>query len=544
MTILSVAIGIFTQQALQTYSCPIIVSGSQAQMPIAQTSFNGIYAVSEGSGADYSMSLALELRAALLAGLSGTQTSGILTAACSTGNCSFDTTQGITYSSATFGTECIDASSLLSQSGLRDWNSSFATNGTNDNTTYGFDWSPDSGVSYQLNFGSVGGRWRNLLSLSRWTVDFEKLEMTLQQRQKVDSSFDSIVLVMPTISPCSHPSEYQASFGDSENTPMPPVNVSLCPQLHMPNISTFPGYFAISATVCFFYPRVRHFDGSIVNGRAQEEVVDDTIMQHSKASGTTIGSAIEPIWLAVLDPCVIDGIIYTSSNYSTGADLTNVSGTLVPTRCVYGFADPWYRAVEVQNGFSQAVTGISGVEDLPDECSPFNNYTQMSCYRAWWLNGVYNGGNASTASVGAFMNRGFDAFTNQLRMMGSDWYGAPSNITGQTFHNVVCTQFTWEWLIFPLGIVIGTVVFLLSALFFGPGEQETVWKASILPLLFYGLEERHRLGHERLWSADHLTAAAKKLDVKFSLEGESSDSWRLRGSGIQSSATNHATSTS
>lgn len=548
MTILSVAIGIFTQQALQTYSCTKPASGGLAQMPIAQTSFDGVKEVKEGSGADPNYALALELRAALIAGMAGTQTSGILTATCSTGNCTFDTIEGITYSSASIGSECVDASSLLGQSGQRDWVNNLDTslgNNTPISTTYTFPWIEGINVSYSVLDGvtaSSYGRWGNLLSfgslyeLGNHSPYFDELNLTLQQAQRVNASFDSIVFVMPTTSPCANPSDYQTYFEDYESTPMPPVNVSLCPQLHMPNVSTFPGYFAVSATVCFFYPHVEHFNGSVVNGRAQEETVGDATLMQSVASefDGTIGTTDELIWAALLDPCVVDdGVVYTGSNYTAGADLVNVSGTIVPTRCVYGFAFPWYKALESINAFSFAIAGSYSDDGAsPDTCLPYENYTQMSCTRAWWLNGLYGGGNASAASVGAYVGRGFAAFTDQLRMLGSDWDGAPLRVSGKTWHTVVCTRFNWEWLLFPLVIVCGTIVFLLSVLLVPgpPGEQEAVWKSSILPLLFYGLDERERLVEQRLSSAGKLTAAAKKLEVKFRLgEEQPHDGWRLWG---------------
>lgn len=541
MTILSVGIGIFTQQALQTYSCPKPASGGLAQMPIAQTSFDAVNRVKEGSGADPIYTLSLELRAALIAGFAGAQTSGILTATCSTGNCTFDAVDEITYSSATIGSECVDASSLLGQSGQRDWVTNFDTSQGNDtpiSTTYTFPWIPGINVSYNVLNGTIGssyGRWRNLMSfgslyeLGTSSPYFEELDMTMPQRQRVNASFDSIVFVMPTINPCADPSDYQEYFEDYEETPMPPVDVSLCPELHMLNVSTFPGYFTVSATVCFFYPYVENFNGSVVNGRAQEETVGEPIlMQAASGSDVSIGTADPLFWYALLDPCVVDdGVVYTSSNYTAGADLVNITGTLVPARCVYGFAYPWYKALESTSALSFSISGTTDAD--PDTCGPYENYTQMSCARAWWLNGVYHGGNASAASVGAFLGRGFAAFTDQLRMLGSDWDGAPLRVSGRTWHNVVCTRFHWEWLLFPLVVVCGTVVVLLSVLVTGPGAQEAVWKSSILPLLFYGLEERERLGEQRLWSAGQLTAAAKKLEVKFRLGGKQPDGWRLWG---------------
>lgn len=66
---------------------------------------------------DFLTRLDMPLRAALVSGLAETQSPNSLTPTCTSRNCTFPTTDSISYSSLGFSSECIDISSLTTQTG-------------------------------------------------------------------------------------------------------------------------------------------------------------------------------------------------------------------------------------------------------------------------------------------------------------------------------------------------------------------------------------------------------------------------------------------
>lgn len=216
-------------------------------------------------------------------------------------------------------------------------------------------------------------------------------------------------------------------------------------------------------------------------------------------------------YYSFLDPCIIEGTVYTNANISqVPGDLitirqSNDSEVTGPKLCLYGAS---YGAISTLGNVlsTSAFNMVASGDDSRGPCIPNFDYTKMRCLSTWWLEPLLNGGNASFDSISAVMSRMADAITNQLRMNGTDWYGNPSNVTGTAFQTVVCTQFQWGWLLFPASVVLASAVLLVATAWRSSSSRWgkvrsnrgglqglPVWKSSILPLLFYGLEDGARL---------------------------------------------------
>lgn len=283
----------------------------------------------------------------------------------------------------------------------------------------------------------------------------------------------------------------------------------------MTNVSTFPGFFSLAAVQCYLYPSIRHYAGSIRNGQIQEKLSGDPVPLNYGSNNTEQGYSTDVddlIYYAFSDPCIIEGTVYTNANISQapGDRITirqiNDGEITGPKLCLYGAS---YGAISALRDVLDGSTfnmPTSGDID-PGQCVPNFDHTEMSCSFTWWLEPLFNGGNASFDSISAVMSRMADAITNQLRMNGTDWYGNPSNVTGTAFQTVVCTQFQWGWLLFPAGVVLASAVLLIATAWRSSSSSRwgkvrsnrgglrglPVWKSSILPLLFYGLEDGARL---------------------------------------------------
>lgn len=189
-------------------------------------------------------------------------------------------------------------------------------------------------------------------------------------------------IMMPTTNPCENVSAYQAHFKDGFlHAMLPPVNTSSCPQLGLPNVATLPGYFSVTAAVCWIYPSLQHFTGSIQQGSFQEEAVGDPIPLTK--SGFLMNDAgdymDQPIWSSFSDPCIIEDSIYVPANFSNapGGLVTlhqhtvNVNVTVTgPLRCFYGLDYVWFFAISGSEHFTYAFSPID-----PLDCVPAANYT-------------------------------------------------------------------------------------------------------------------------------------------------------------------------
>lgn len=569
-------IGTFTQQAIRTFSCPRPTSsgtGQAASISIAQTSLRAVEWTPGGSGENYAATLENSLKASLIGGLAGSHAPNALSPDCPSGNCSF----GSTYTTVGFGSECVDISALITQTGLLSWGRPEDDASFDLTTTY----SLPNGQSLTAQTGGfpvATGLWESLLSRSRAfniTLDqeptslgsvanlpkwlLENVTMTERQREiALYHAFDGLVFMMPTTSPCSY------TLNDAVIGGRPPsVNVSSCPQLarSLPLVTSLPANVSVTATVCYFYPFLQNYNGAVRNGDLVEEPVGDPRpldIRHPVYGGDDVsGPEQDYYWIyTFVEPCVIDNVTYT---WNSSANLTAVPGGTTkignatgPTRCLYGFKGDWFWGLGVLWGGAlgeiimgkppgNSNVGLSEAcysSSKEQETTIATNVTAMKCPQAWWLNDMYNGGNASIISVRAFMERGFASLTAQLRSIGTDWEGRPSVATGVAWEVVVCTRFRWAWLVYPLAMVLGTLVFLLGAVMASTcglkvrgckkrqaGLDQVNWKSSVLPFLFYGLEDAERQRGMALETEDALTRAAGTVRVRLTLED---DGWRLR----------------
>lgn len=539
MMVLSVVVGTLTQQAIQTVPCQKASSNGIASVPIAQTSLKGIEANS-GSGSGKTYLLAKDLKASLIAGFAGARQPNSFSPTCPSGNCGFQASDGFSYTTVGISSECIDVSSLISQSGLglEAWTSNQDYSNLDRDPVTNYSLPNGLTLSYRLGpgrFGFEGGRWKSVLAQAQLYhpddigLSPQNITLTDLQRHLIfeTPSIDGILLFMPTINPCQTPSDYKNYFDVYEATAMPAIKTSSCPELELPGVDTLPGYFSVTAAACFFYPSLQQYESSIVNGALEEKALGDSnpidrFYEHLLDDTTGM------YWLCtMLEPCVVDGVVYTntSANLSSVPGGTTVVGNItVPWRCLYGFDYPWYRALKAFDGLCKTFSDSV----IDNACTQSGNYTSMVCSGTWWFNDIFNVGNASIASISEFMKRGFDSLSSQLRMMGTDWEGNPTNVSGIAYDNVVCVVFRWQWLFYPLFLVVGSSVLLLLLLISGSGtarsRKKVIWKTSVLPFLFYGLEDYLRDQDSKLATQEDLNGAAKALSASFSLGG---DGWRF-----------------
>jgi hypothetical protein len=109
------------------------------------------------------------------------------------------------------------------------------------------------------------------------------------------------------------------------------------------------------------------------------------------------------------------------------------------------------------------------------------------------------------------MERLATSMTNILR---SNMY-SNEMIPGQAFNQEKFVSITWAWLIFPLILLVLSLVFLVSTIIKTSKDPATgMWKTSAMPTLIYGLpkETQSKLNPASSWNSTH--ESSKKVRIK------------------------------
>lgn len=294
------------------------------------------------------------------------------------------------------------------------------------------------------------------------------------------------------------------------------------------------------ATICYYYPSIQNYNGSVINGQLFETPVDDPIpmvLGLGRSDDVVVDRRSEfppcEFFCSFADPCIVENVNYKDAS----ANLTDVPGGLWsignvtgPKQCLYGFSPSWYTTFQGSMLSAIILATDNFTDNKPNTCIGIHKNTAMACPRTWWLNGIYNGGNASVASIQTFMKRGLDSLTSEIRSHGVNWDGNTTVAIGTSYETVVCIRLRWQWLLYPSAVVLSTLVLLLAVIscsgFLGR-SREVIWKGSILPFLFYGLGDGKRKGGTELESESALKKAAKPMCVRLT-SGE--EGWRLHSS--------------
>lgn len=68
------------------------------------------------------------------------------------------------------------------------------------------------------------------------------------------------------------------------------------------------------------------------------------------------------------------------------------------------------------------------------------DFFSQSAVDSWWLQELFNNGNATFESVENSIDAITTAITNKIRTFGSDWDGSQALATGTSTRTTICTQ--------------------------------------------------------------------------------------------------------
>ncbi|KAK7753333.1 hypothetical protein SLS62_004623 [Diatrype stigma] len=544
LLVVSFGIGPTVQQAMRSANCQVVVPGASASIPYAHYvprsgGFVRGYPGLRGSpDSDTTVAVSSSLN-------SPDGVENLVTASCSTGNCtfsggdplpssvssrkirrddddddsddedddvnydggSFDQQQNTSYSSIGLCHRCMNVSSLatvLSTKGTTTYfglpnglNISHGSYGTEMNAT-----TADADLSW------AGALAADFAIASRW-------------------SLANITMLTTTTDGCD--------VSGSE-----PV----CPAIK--GAAEDGGSVSIRAASCILYPCLRTYVASIVNGMLIEEEIDaegtgtgsavaatpdlgsngtftesvDTTLKQLQSSAGSLN--LDYHYTAIQAPCRADGTTYATEDDITAAaaSLSNATrltlfegradgssgyrNVSAPEACVYRHNAEFAYAVSTE--LRAAFEGACAVDPrYGTSCARRDPVQQF--YKP--LESLYASGNATVGTVDAYFGSVARALTSRYRMTyGSSVFNDSGDSTGSgavysgleqtalplgtaqgvAWRTTVCTVVHWEWLSFSAALVFLTTVLLALTIAKNWRERHVrpVWKNSLLPLLFYG----------------------------------------------------------
>lgn len=482
VTIASLAVGPFTQQALKTSLCPTLAPNARAEIPVANyvPGRSSYYRVGAGS-----FQVETDMKGAMFAGLTNPDgKDNEVEVSCASSNCTWpDYGTGTTHASIGLCSACLDTTQFVS--------------GPNkgDNLTL-----PDYESFINYRSGGMGGQymWVGYSNLT-WASDIFSEDFALAASVAI-SNFSMLVA---TSSPCTP--RKNSGFYD-------------CPhQMTHDNNEAYEGLGDYIAASCTLYPCMKEYRGTYTGSKYTEEIVrtQPALPNEQETTGYSYGSN----YTVIRSPCILDdgdyfndtsnttlashvmnaSTWYMPNNMSTAPHvsgrtwanitLTNqldntVKNTSVPNACLYKMSGIYASALS-----SQMSTIFDG------DCTYDNMQAgHISCGDSWWLAPLWAEMNATFESIEGAIDDFTTTITNKLRMTGNGPdvkigdTPKPSYTLGLVYESSTCTYFDQRWVSLPIILVLICAFLLLWIIVKNYTDpDQPVWKGSVLPLMFFGL---------------------------------------------------------
>ncbi|KPM45328.1 hypothetical protein AK830_g1187 [Neonectria ditissima] len=398
-TLCSLAVGPFTQQAIQTYRSPLPDSGVAAIVTANRECRKEI--VTGGDGLDIKFNLRVAIANALVNPSNNSNVGDLFKG--QTGNCTFPTyankrdsppEEFISHSRLGICSRCFDGDEV--------------------NTT-------SIGV-YGMGYGTSLAIKSNNLT---WSQNATTVEM-LNRARWATSSFS--VLAVSQEDPCKlSESDFQC------------INQT--------------GFAAAS---CMIYPCLKYYRGSIDSGVLSEESVRDVPLRPQDPTELLVAAPPWklPDWEGVQQPCLVNGTVYASHN------MTTASASLSPNvrATVFAHTDDWAcqnitEAAKYVNITAplDCIYEPSGISNLALS-EYLNTHLDLSCGQTeysttcdpWYMATLAHHGNATFATIDFEVNSLAQRLTREIRLRGwGPHQNMPWAVKGDAWRTGVCVRIDW-----------------------------------------------------------------------------------------------------
>lgn len=474
VTIASLAVGPFTQQALKTAMCPVLLPNVTASVPAANyvPGMSSYYRIGAGM-----YEIEVDMKSAMIEGL--TYPNGKdndVEASCASSNCTWeDHGTGVTYATIGLCSACLDTTDYVSGPDSLG------------NLTL-----PDDEAWINYNTGQY--MWAGYSNLT-WASSLFSEDFATA----ASVAITNFSMILATTSSCTL--DQNSGFYD-------------CPH----NVSTSSYYGGLGdyiAASCTLYPCMKEYHGRYTGGKFDERIVRTQTALPNKQETTEY--TLYYNYTALRSPCILDDSAhlngsnitdnmlksetwYTPSNMSRaphipGRTWANISledplsgamhNSSVPNTCLY----------KMDGIYASAMSNFLSDTLFSGKCRYDNEQAgHINCGDSWWLPPLWNQMNATFDTLNAALGDFSAAVTNKLRstgsgpdyMLGEDPTAA--TVLGLVFENSTCTYFDWRWVLMPVFLVLICAFLLAWTLFKNYRDpDQPVWKGSVLPLIFLGL---------------------------------------------------------
>jgi hypothetical protein len=277
--------------------------------------------------------------------------------------------------------------------------------------------------------------------------------------------------------------------------------------------------FNVVSASCGLYPCARHMKAEASNGRFTETILreefytmDTALFERNQKLAPTKHSFLSPCWennTRFDKPPNDDPVL---------VDLDSHVMRLPP--CAYGVSSAFFYQVQkfvssFANGNCSAfldipldkVTCRSGSASLGDSFCHSNSENPLCQIDLWWLQNLYNSGNATFETISAVMDNLALAITDSARAQP---YPILRYVPGTIWESTICTEFNWPTICFPAALIALTAIaltFIMSATTHSEDEPP-IWKSSILPLIYGRVAGPESNGYEN--TVNEMDNSAKK----------------------------------
>ncbi|KAI6352450.1 hypothetical protein MCOR25_009413 [Pyricularia grisea] len=538
ITISSFAAGPFAQQALRIVSCSWRSGPGLGSIPVSNfVPANDDYFVKYAN--DYMVfELDPEMKAVMLNALANPKAGAesAVTADCPSGNCKFrDYGTGMTHSTIGMCSTCIDLGAYVtdtevagSKPGLYFRNYSLPWDGSVDINVLRADGMENWG-SYIIPQSTERNPWMSLTMQGYF--DYAKRGWTSEFWDSAPDALFNMTIMATSDAPCTVVND----------------GVKFCPWQIKNDMVPENNFTSLVAVGCRLYPCLKNFRAEVKSGVLTEELVSTVPARTNrleKVNKKVNEKGLQVNITALQDPCFLadddsDGKkVFTSDEFGqvppaqhrTFSRITTAQSTVIqaPSDCLYHASGIYLDAMKLH--LMDLIAGRCRYTNSDF----FQRPARVTCGDKWWLDPLYASRNASVASISAAMEGFAVALTNQFRRTGSGPHrpraeGDPTGLTvrGDVWDDTMCFSLRWEWLLLPAGLVAFTLIVLFAAILRSYMEPEQpVWKASVLPMVMYGLAGRgggRDEGYARrdLMELRKVEQVSKNLKVRFDKLGGS-----------------------
>lgn len=231
-----------------------------------------------------------------------------------------------------------------------------------------------------------------------------------------------------------------------------------------------------SAEQCVLTPCLKHYNVSVHHGVPVVDVIDvnyGTLKQYFRLlnRGGSCSNAISLCWEA-------------GSTQPSFHDLDSAHGKYKNvTAGVFCAAESCFYEMTVVDWIAQRLTGYGKwIETAEGFMGPLN-YPK---HETW---GYYNDviqALLAKHNLSSLLANVAESFSQQARKASTE------TVPGWVYTNESFVRVRWEWLILPFVLHVAGLVVLIIAILSSRYHKARLWKASLLPLLYHGMEKKER----------------------------------------------------